>query len=639
MFLKKILLILVLLVAFYIDLSAQKEAHSWRFHAAFKFKFSGELYEDPIIENNPNTFINYFESPSCISDPCTGELLYSTDGFNIYDTAGVVIKNGDDIGGHNSSKQGPIIFPLPGNDSIYYVFVADDITDAFSTHHGISLTIINVNGDSGRGEVLSKNQTLNGLSYEGLSAVHHANKRDIWVTARVKGIRFISWLVSTEGIIDTVESFCGDSINEDFPSGFSLSAAPLAICFSPNGKWIAMSTRHYQDLYSFNNETGIVSNPIRLSNRKFGEHATFSRSSHKLYLTIKALAGIDTGMLLQYDLSSPDSISIVNSEVILESWPRLISNEDEFYDIALAPNGKIYVFKWQEDSLGVINEPDKKGIACNYVPKSFEMPYQAISAPNFVQSYLDPEYSEKWNISAKIHMHDSVICKEGSLDIVDSSQSFIASRTWLLGDSVLDTLQSVSFYSDHVGVDTITMLVADKCNYWRDTISEVVYTSYNPSFIGEDTILCENIDGLIVRDSQTNVQSRLWSTGSLEQAITVYESGEYIVATEDHWGCESSDTIGIVFENCRPIMFIPNAFRVNNMSSLFRVYTENIVDYNLKIFDRYGLLVFEAKMNDSEVWDGVYDKMQVNVGVYSYHITYQAVSGEKGNQIGNITVL
>ena len=91
------------------------------------------------------------------------------------------MKNGDNLMGDLSSTNNTVIVPLPGNDSIYYLFT---IGAQNQSTRGLRYSIINIRGDSGFGEVEQKYILIEAATFEKLAAVKHCNKRDVWIADR-----------------------------------------------------------------------------------------------------------------------------------------------------------------------------------------------------------------------------------------------------------------------------------------------------------------------------------------------------------------------------------------------------------------------------------------------------------------------
>lgn len=73
--------------------------------------------------------------------------------------------------------------------------------------------------------------------------------------------------------------------------------------------------------------------------------------------------------------------------------------------------------------------------------------------------------------------------------------------------------------------------------------------------------------------------------------------------------------------------YVPNAFTPNgdNINERFVVAKgENcrVVEFRIRIFDRWGRLVFESTSPEPEnAWDGTYDGQELAKGVYIYNVS------------------
>ena len=86
-----------------------------------------------------NGQLNTFEGCAAISDNA-GNLLFYTDGTTVYNKLHAIMTNGSALFGHLSSTQSAIIVPLPGSNTIYYIFTLD----AFAGTHGVCYSIVDM---------------------------------------------------------------------------------------------------------------------------------------------------------------------------------------------------------------------------------------------------------------------------------------------------------------------------------------------------------------------------------------------------------------------------------------------------------------------------------------------------------------
>jgi gliding motility-associated-like protein len=78
-------------------------------------------------------------------------------------------------------------------------------------------------------------------------------------------------------------------------------------------------------------------------------------------------------------------------------------------------------------------------------------------------------------------------------------------------------------------------------------------------------------------------------------------------------------------------MYVPNAFSPNgdNNNDVFRAFTSDevagVLDYRLRIFDRWGVQVFESTDPESG-WDGVMNGTLRNGGVFAWSIQAKVIN-------------
>lgn len=265
--------------------------------------------------------------------------------------------NGDNLAGNISSAQVAIV-PYPGHDSLYYIFTTDALENDLLG--GYNYSIVNINHDNGKGEVINKNIPLWPSCTERMAVAHHSNGVDLWLITNDKNSNvFRSWLITCNGILPAhVISVTGAVLDQyrDINAG--------VIKVSPDGKTLCQTHFPFFDelthppnfvqLFDFDNGTGVISNPrsISFSDAQYN-HAEFSPNSKLLYLTRPSNKKID-----QLNISLPTMTAILASRVSFTT-PR------GYFDIQLGPDEKIYISQ-PSAPLAVINQPDVAGVGCNF---------------------------------------------------------------------------------------------------------------------------------------------------------------------------------------------------------------------------------------------------------------------------------
>jgi gliding motility-associated-like protein len=120
-------------------------------------------------------------------------------------------------------------------------------------------------------------------------------------------------------------------------------------------------------------------------------------------------------------------------------------------------------------------------------------------------------------------------------------------------------------------------------------------------------------------------------------------STDYQVKVTDLNGCSDSATIRInVIETCNgELLALPNVFSPNNdgLNDEFAVKGMGLRGLRaMKIFSRTGEMVFE-NYDINKGWDGKYNGVALNSGVYVYYIEFDCENGSTSIAQGNITLL
>ena len=85
-----------------------------------------------------------------------------------------------------------------------------------------------------------------------------------------------------------------------------------------------------------------------------------------------------------------------------------------------------------------------------------------------------------------------------------------------------------------------------------------------------------------------------------------------------------------------PTAFTPNNDKINDV--FYLKVNGIIVKYTMKIFTRWGEMVFSAN-DPTQGWDGTYRSVNLNVGVYIYYYRIEFIDGVILEKSGDITLL
>jgi len=358
----------------------------------------------PTVLNN--TLGSGFEGQSSISDSQSGQLLMYTDGLKLYNAIGEVMQNGQLVGITNSQAQN-LIVKKPGSASIFYMISPDTqaglvVNTNFPTASGLKYAEVDMSLDGGLGAVTSAFNVLKAPgNCEMITGVYHANGQDIWLIGHEYGNNnFYTFLLTSAGINPVPTLTAAGPVVFTAPPGIPANSNFDAIGelkASPDGSKLAFTTffNGFTCLVDFDNATGAITNPIELSIDGGGYGTSFSPDNTKLYFT-----GYESedqqfnvnNSIYQFDISSNDAVTIQNSRT------TIFTDVAGFKSLKLGPDRKLYVARATlvqlgngASYIGVINEPDNAGLACNYVHDGVFLngPYGSWGLNNSIEDFFD----------------------------------------------------------------------------------------------------------------------------------------------------------------------------------------------------------------------------------------------------------
>ncbi|MEJ8801319.1 T9SS type B sorting domain-containing protein [Pontibacter sp. H249] len=389
---------LILLITFLLQVpaQAQKENNVWYFGNGAGLDFNSGTPK--VLTDGA---FDAFEGTASVAD-ASGKLLFYSDGASVWNRQHQIMANGTGLMGSPNSAQACIIIQNPGKSHIYYLFT----TDAAGGSNGLRYSIIDITQAGGLGEVTVKNIPLYAPTSERLTATHHQNKRDVWVMSQHFGTsNFRSFLITEDGVgIST--RVTNELDNKFFPVSLDPFSGMSCMKFSPNSKWLAATHRNTNTvrLFPFNSEdSGLNIYPLHGSPGAITLNALenpygveFSPDNSKLYVSTNSGTRI-----YQYDLTSSNEATINASKTIVGQANLDTQLNYIGASLQLAPDNKIYFARPASAHLGVINDPNASGSACNYLDKAIYLngKTSALGLPAFVQSTFNFSYEVKYTIN------------------------------------------------------------------------------------------------------------------------------------------------------------------------------------------------------------------------------------------------
>ncbi len=484
------------------------------------------------------------EGCSSISDP-NGNLLMYTDGSTVYCSSHTIMSNGTGLAGNFSTAQSAVIVKQPGNTNLYYIF-----TMGVSNVGSLNYSIVDMSLAAGYGSVTVKNSFLHANCLEKLTAVRHSNNQDIWILIHENSTstNYVAYLLTSAGVNTTgvVSSVGGAGTNQSV--GYLRA--------SPNGMHVASayySGSQAVELYDFNATTGQLSNALLLTMSGSVYGVEFSPDGSMLY-------GSAGGQIAQWSICAGSPTAIAASKQTFTA-----SNN---WAMQLASDGKIYVSRYLQSSLGVINNPNAFGSAANYVDQQFSIsPAQGrLGLPNYCTSWFMPPPSQ---FTVTMGTSSNVIgCMSASFTSPSTTSitipgctaltSSVTSILWNFGDpnsggnNTTTQLHPIHMFSG-LGTYTVSMILFFSNNV-TDTLQQVLNINTPCISVKSSSITCATLGTATVTAlGGLGPFSYTWTpSGQTGTVATGLHPGTYTIAVYDQ-GNNYTYTAQTIFTSLVPL--------------------------------------------------------------------------------------
>ena len=402
------LTVLLILLNTTVVFSQDKRDYQWFFGSnqaeypefrAFQFDFNTVPFKPALRDRG----LRFDQNNTSLCDK-NGNLLLYSNGCAIANRDHEVMMNGDSInvgefledfwsdgvcGIGYPGHQDMLTLEDPGYEDGYYVIHKRLDRHSDGKFHVLSLSYsyVDMALADGLGGVTEKNvdfYTSDKFLWSYLSALYQPNGKDWWIVNPGADNKFYFFALDDSGI---QLSHTQDAEHEFHP--FNASASGNAR-FSPDGlKYAYFNQYDGLLLYDFSRSTGELSNMRKINfpepdGAKFAT-CEWSPNSEYIYLaTGDSLWQVEVGY---EDLKE-------GREFIAEYNGVKDPFSTRFFTSALGPDCRIYIRPGSSTySFHVIHQPDKKGIACNFVQQGLKLPEVSStgSFPNYPRFRVDAE--------------------------------------------------------------------------------------------------------------------------------------------------------------------------------------------------------------------------------------------------------
>ena len=299
-------------------------------------------------------------------------------------------------------------------------------------------------------------------------------------------------------------------------------------------------------------------------------------------------------------------------------------------EISLNPNfNPAYKYEWSPVSL--FTDPNEANPIVS-INESQWVYVTVFSMENMSCFEVDSIYIEAISLFEVSADDVTVYCNENDVELIANVTDPNANITWCDANGMQVGAGSVlSYEADSSAVFTIKAEVLG-CEVtstatvtYIDELFPFIELDVEPDtvFTGESTQL-DVVNGQTGWNYQWSPPDGLDNPNIKNPIATPDETTVYTVTVTDAEGCTSSGdvTAAVIFTPCEhPYIFIPNAFTPNSdgVNDQFRVMGNVIDELQMKIYNRWGELVFETNDPNSG-WDGKHRGEDLGMDVFAYVI-------------------
>lgn len=513
-------------------------------------------------------------------------LTFYTDGRIIYDREGKLMKlkgqiNQDTttLSGAPKATQSVLVVQQPGCRScefIYYIFTTQQVGDSAR----LSYSIVDMNLNGGKGEIIEQNVPLAQPTTERLTSAKSPTDTTWIVTHDYKSNVFRIYKLTRAGL----------SLAGTYPIGSSHDTPERGqgqAKISPDATKMAVVVpgppRNTIEIFDFDNQTGRISNRRVIDLGPAPPKAyglEFSPDASKVYVTLQGDSTQNpkvASLLLQFDLSLPDSAAIARSRSVLDSTTTEI-----FGSLQFAPDNKIYVAKQGRNTLATINAPDNPALGADYDPRGFSLGGRTgqLGLPNLVQNDIEQTGGPGISVSdtcfgGRTQLQASPWCETknemyrwkyeyngpnppqgggitAQLQYEAWKLSVVATTNW---DTPLSKQTQTSHRYPRPGTYRVALYLKNDC---KDTllIQQLTIKPVPEANLGPDLDVCRNSVTLNANNSVPGAEYFWFRNGRPlpipTPQISVRASGQYVVASVID-ECFRVDTVNVTLRQPRPV--------------------------------------------------------------------------------------
>lgn len=473
-----------------------------------------------------------------ISDQFNGNLLFYTDGVQLFDQSHQLIAGYSVLNGDSALNQPAVVSPNPSSPDLYYVFTnpgAGSPDEIQFTEIDASLQGNSTDARFPFGTMTNVNQST-GLTSpsEGMIVVEARNNgNEYWLISQDRNsFEFRVTAINGTGI-DSTQVF-----NLTSPTYPNVEVAHFA--YNADSAWLAIAPKtpnRNVAILDFNRETGELSFNQQILRSGFddgqGESVydiEWSNSGSKLYFSRFGSTGLDANVY-QFDFDSL-ALSPLFPNPIFRSYGLQRGLDDHILHLYQETQGSPY-------NLGRFTRADSLADSVVYENIVLEPDFQGRQFPAFT-----PPFFPGFN-SVAFTQFDA--CENLSTKFYPEVDPVPHNYFWDFGDGSGSTNPAPVHTYDAPGGYPVTLVVELNGRFSVATQFVEILESMEEAMVGQDTTIC--IDELLTLPTPSGMDlpagQVVWSTGETTPTIEVDTTGTYWVEVTLANGCTTFDAITV----------------------------------------------------------------------------------------------
>jgi hypothetical protein len=458
--------------------------------------------------------VNTYEGCASLCDTA-GNLLIYTDGQTVWNSNHDTLINGKGLLGDNSSTQAALIIIHPQKPNLAYIITTPHHSDFINI--GARYNIIDII----KNEVIVKNAWLHGNSTEKITAVKHANGRDIWITGHEMGNdSFFSYLLTQNGIAPCVAyNKAGNDLIDFTGNGQG------ELKYSSDGKMLALT--FYVDglvqVFDFDNSNAQIKWQQNINTNRYVYGLEFSLNSQYLYVFERE------NLLFKFNLINKQKNTLRTM------------NESLRGGICKSPYGDI-LFNMADSTYlnNIFNSNNSSSIVqYNSIVLNKRTQY---NLPNFNQSIF---YNPAIDYSYSINCHNHEVAFHGSDTFGADSHIWESKKVYGINSyGLIGSTKDINYAFSDTGTYQVRY-IASNINRADTIIKTIVLLDKMPlNPLGHDTVFCADKSILVNKTINENT-CLLWHNGSQSNSQSFDSAGVYWVLRTNKAYCQMIDTFAI----------------------------------------------------------------------------------------------